>query len=173
MKAYQALKKELVQDTHIISFLYQHTVPQIYLKEYDQYKRQHLESEAFLQFDRLIGNFTEFSTQVKEKHQMVLVTMRADQTRLTQQLMSFKLFHLFDRVITVSSQKGNPKLDVLKDLVESGDYMVGDSEIDIQCGQSLGLRTFHVDTGLRSYEFATKGCQAVRLDSYVDLIQYL
>lgn len=175
LEAYRVLKRRLVQDQHLLSYLYPNSIPQMptLMKKYYEYKQQHLESKAFLDFDYVIGNFPQFSIRVKERHQIVLITMRNDRARLTQQLTKLNLLHLFDRVVRVSAQKGNPKFEALKNVVGSGDYMIGDSEVDMQCGKLLGIKTFHVDTGLRSYEYAAKNCDAIRLTCYSDLIQYL
>lgn len=173
---YRRLKLSLTDDTSIIHRIYGKLVAnqQDTMQRYKLDKSNRLESMDLLDMDTMIGDFPSFAAKVKGKYHLALITIRNHNEHVYLQLKRLMIYDLFDHIFVVAPLKGeNPKQQALMPIVRSNDVIIGDSEIDIECGNRLGMRTFHVSTGLRSYEFATKQGPAVRLGNYTELSEFL
>ena len=141
---------------------------------YRSWKSESLESAPMLRLDRPIGRLNEFAARVNPSYRLNLLSIRRDPELAMRQLRRLNLIAPFERIDFVSpSGSGNPKLDAIRDRACSRDIMIGDSEIDLACGSMLGLRTFHVRTGLRSFGYASRDHPAFELGQYDDVLGYL
>lgn len=172
---YKRLKLSLTDDTSIVHRIYGKLVAnqQDTMQRYKHYKSNRLESMDLLDLDTMIEDFPSFAANVKGKYHLALITIRNQNEHVYLQLKRLRIYDLFDHIYVVTPLKGgNPKQRALMNIARRNDVIIGDSEIDIECGNRLGMSTFHVSTGLRSYEFATKQGPAVRLGNYTELLEY-
>jgi Predicted phosphatases len=141
---------------------------------YRCWKQEALESATMLWLDQPIGRLNEFAAYVGPSYRLHLISIRRDPKLAMRQLRRLNLIAPFERIDFVSpSQTGNPKWEAIRNRTCSQDIMIGDSEIDLACGSMLGLRTFHVRTGLRSFEFASSSYPAYELGQYEEVLDYL
>lgn len=144
------------------------------LPNYFEWKRERLESEDMLRLDRPIGGLPDFAARLGPAYRLNLISVRRDPELAMSQLREWEMIAPFERIDFVRpSSAGNPKRDAIHDRVGPMDLMIGDSEVDIACGAMLGLRVFHVKTGLRSFAVATRHHAAVELRRYDDVIAHL
>lgn len=175
LSEYRKLKRILIYDSAIISQLCggnQTSLPPEILQNYFLHKKQALESAPLLLKDRVIGDFSLFADTVRKKqHKLVLITLRENEEHTREQLRYLNIDHLFDRIMLVSARGSeNPKFRALRGIAEKDDWMVGDSEVDIECGNLLGINTVHVDTGMRTHEYVSKWGSATKLGNYQELL---
>ncbi|BBH25015.1 hypothetical protein Back11_63600 [Paenibacillus baekrokdamisoli] len=176
LQQYQQLKMTLIEDATIIHHLYQNRnfSKNDVLSEFRLYKQGALESERMLRKDTLIGQLHQFKAQLKSEYKLHLLSIRRNKNLAMQQLQYLNIMELFDQIdFVLPTREYNPKWFAIKNKVSRDDCIIGDSEIDIACGTMLGLRTFHVSTGLRSYEYAAQLGQAIRLNNYSEVHAYL
>ncbi len=146
----------------------------VLLPTYRIWKREALESEPMLRLDRPIGNLGAFAARMNPAYRLNLISIRRDRELALKQLRRLNMILPFERIDLVSpSRAGNPKWDAINDRATPNDIMIGDSEIDAACGSMLGLRTFHVRTGLRSFAYASRHYCVYELGQYEDVLTYL
>ncbi|MED4959711.1 HAD hydrolase-like protein, partial [Paenibacillus macerans] len=193
---YKRQKRELVRDDVIIRRLIRNNpaAAEELISKYKLWKKDKLESESLLKLDQPIGQLRFFAAQLKPNYQLYLISVRSKHEPAVRQLQRLNMVAPFKRINLVSpSSCINPKWQIIRHLATPADLLIGDSETDLECGFMLGLRTFHVDTGLRSYEYANRyancyanrnssrnasrsaSCQnkAVPLRQYNDVLSYL
>lgn len=176
LEAYKRQKWEWVDDEAIIrnALRDQRHDADEFVSRYRTWKREALESEPLLQLDRPIGELQSFAAQVAPPYRLQLISVRRNPDRAMQQLRQRKLIDPFERIELVPpSRGGNPKREALRDRASRYDVLIGDSEVDIGCGAMLGMRTFHVMTGLRSFAYAARHGDAVSLRRYDEVLPYL
>lgn len=173
---YRRLKLQYVRDEALIRLVLQHdprTADDLY-RQYADWKRERLESEDLLRLDRPIGNLRAFADRLPPSYRLNLISVRRNRAQAMDQLQRLEMIDPFERIDFVSpTPSGNPKQNALSGRARTDDLIVGDSEIDVACGSILGLRTFHVRTGLRSYAVATLHHPAARLRRYGDVLAHL
>ncbi|TJY43091.1 HAD family hydrolase [Cohnella pontilimi] len=173
---YKRLKWRWVQDEAIIQHATkdQPLAAHELVPSYQVWKRERLESQALLQWDEPIGQLHAFAARLKPAYRLNLISVRRDHEAARRQLQELNMMAPFERIDWVSpSRERNPKWEALKNRADRGDLIVGDSETDIGCGSMLGLRSFHVQTGLRSFEYAARHGHAIKLQQYDDILSYL
>lgn len=144
------------------------------LPHYFKWKRERLESEDMLRLDRPFGGLPDFAARLRPAYRLHLISVRRDPELAMRQLRGLEMIAPFERIdFVLPSSASNPKRDAIQDRVGPQDAIVGDSEVDIACGAMLGLRAFHVGTGLRSFAVATRHHAALELPRYDDVIAYL
>ncbi|RRJ64260.1 HAD family hydrolase [Paenibacillus oralis] len=181
---YKKQKRELVRDDAIIRHAVRDNpaAAEELISNYMLWKKDKLESESLLKLDQPIGRIRVFAAQLKPNYRLHLISVRRNHEHAVRQLQRLNMVAPFERIDLVPpSLSINPKWDSLRRLATPADLLIGDSEIDLQCGFMLGLRTFHVDTGLRSFEYANRNAnlnsnrhnKAVPLHQYNDVLSYL
>lgn len=141
---------------------------------YPLWKRARLESRELLQWDEPIGQLHAFAAQLTPAYRLNLISVRRNHEAAMQQLQDLNMIEPFERIdLVMPSHARNPKWEALRTRAGPRDLIVGDSETDIGCGAMLGLRSFHVQTGLRSFEFAARHGPAIKLQQYDEILTYL
>lgn len=145
------------------------------IEKYVKYKTSHIESLNWLSKDKLIGNFEQFVSKCHDMdYNISLLTQRRNPTNLQIQLEKFNIHNLFKDIIVVTPKDGqNVKYEYLREIVhsKSGAIIIGDSNEEINAGNILGLRTFHVQTGL--YDSSGISENTYFLNRYDDVIPHL
>lgn len=176
LNEYKRQKLQWVQDEAILrhaAFGYPDGGREL-LPMYRSWKQEALESTPILRLDRPIGLLNVFAARVSPAYRLNLISIRRNPELAMRQLRRLNMIDPFERIDFVSpSRTGNPKWDAIRERAGPHDVMIGDSEIDLACGSMLGLRTFHVRTGLRSFEYANRDHPAYELGQYDDLLAYL
>ncbi|MBS5914939.1 MAG: hypothetical protein KID09_30795 [Paenibacillus macerans] len=177
---YKRQKRELIRDDAIIRHVVQDSpaAAEELISKYKLWKKDKLESESLLKLDQPIGRLRFFAAQLKPNYRLHLISVRRKHELAVRQLQRLNMAASFERINLVSpSLSINPKWDLIRHLATADDLIVGDSEIDLECGLKLGLRTFHVATGLRSFEYinrySNRQNNVVQLQKYNDILSYL
>jgi phosphoglycolate phosphatase-like HAD superfamily hydrolase len=176
LQEYKHLKLIIVQDANLIQHLTQGRITSEHeiVREYMQYKQRMLECEQMLWMDTVFGQLHSFVAQLKPVYELHLLSVRRNRPLAMQQLNHLNIRELFDRIDFVTPLQGsNPKWNLIKDRAGRCDTIIGDSETDILCGSMLEMQTYHVSTGLRSFEYATRYGRAIRLGNYSEVLAYL
>jgi phosphoglycolate phosphatase-like HAD superfamily hydrolase len=176
LQEYQHLKLNLIQDAKLIQHFSQGCIASKseVVREYMLYKQRMLENEQMLWMDTVFGQLHLFVAQLKPEYKLHLLSVRRNRSLGMRQLHHLNIRGLFDRIDFVSPlRESNPKWDLIKDKASKHDVIIGDSETDIICGSMLEMRTYHVSTGLRSYEYATRYGPAIRLSNYSEILDHL
>lgn len=145
------------------------------IEKYVKYKTSHIESLNWLSKDKLIGNFEQFISKCHDMNYSVsLLTQRRNPINLYIQLEKLNIYHFFDNIHVVTPKAGrNVKYELLKENIQfnSPTIIIGDSNEEIKAGNILGLRTFHVRTGLHDSKWISN--PTTILNSYEDVIPHL
>lgn len=179
LEEYRRLKLCFVDDRKLLRHWCRHSLlseeeQQTLIEGYNYHKRNIMESEEMLKKDTLIGDLRSFISEVKPEYEVHLLSVRNRRTLAMEQLEWLNIAACLDRIAFVQpSRDQNPKLAYIKGSAGKQDIIIGDSETDIECGTQLGLRTFHVSTGLRSYAYATRQGKAIGLGDYPEVLSYL
>ena len=114
-----------------------------------------IESEDYLDFDRIIPGAKQQLGKLSGPHTLVLVTLRRNREGLIRELECLQL-RLFFRAVLCKAQRTRDSWKVRHDLIRSSlllefdRWIIGDSEVDILAGKSLGLTTVAVLSGIRN-----------------------
>lgn len=123
-------------------------------------KAELLEKDEYLGMDKVHDGVLPFLNEIKDKHELVLVTVRKDSEALNRQLDRSGLCDFFTAILCTgplaAGQKGyEKKIKLIQDRFPGLDvkatYIIGDTEADIKCGRQLGIKTVGVLSGLRNY----------------------
>ena len=167
------LKKSGLKDHEIVSKLL--GIEDFNIENYMKFKLNHIESLNWLSTDKLIGNFEQFVSKCHGMdYKISLLTQRRNQTNLHIQLEKLNIYNLFDTIIVVNPKDGqNVKYEFLREKAhsKSGAIVIGDSNEEIKAGNILGLRTFHVQTGL--HDSSGISDYTTFINSYEDVIPHL
>ncbi|WP_159884938.1 HAD family hydrolase [Paenibacillus puerhi] len=176
LEEYKQLKLTKIQDADILQTIFQDDPERIseLLPSYTVWKRRMLEQEELLRLDSPIGSLEAFAQRAGPAYKLQLISIRRNPGRAMRQLERLQLIGWFDRIEFISpSGASNPKGELIHERAAPDDLFIGDSETDIACGAALGLRTFHVGTGLRSFDYATRAGKAIQLETYADVLSFI
>lgn len=112
-----------------------------------------IESRRFLAFDTLKDGAVELLETLNERHELQLVSMRNSRENLMWQLDLLGIGRLFAGIRTASAFGSfADKAALLSDAgaVPHRDLIIGDTDLDIKAGQSVGLATCAVLDGMRT-----------------------
>lgn len=115
-----------------------------------------IESVEYLRIDALFPAALDVVTELSQRAECYLVSLRRNHQNILQQLSWLGLLPKFQDVLTGHSESDGH--DVKTALISSvlGNDMgviIGDTEADIVTGQNLGLRTIGVTSGIRDKSF--------------------
>lgn len=145
---------------------------EIQISEYVLYKREQLEKKRWLRLDRLIGEPIKAYNQLKARdYDVKLLTQRNSESNLLEEIEWLQIVHAFDGIIVVKPQKGNAKLEYLKEVICREDILVGDGPLEMECAKLLGVRGYFVRTGL--YEKCPGGTGICGYNTYNAVAQYI
>jgi phosphoglycolate phosphatase-like HAD superfamily hydrolase len=118
-----------------------------------------IESDHYLDFDKLVPKAKETLATLGGKFDLVLVTLRNNELGLEKELEKNGLKKIF-RAVLVASGRGRENKHKLKSKMISGldisgrkCAIVGDTETDILAGKDLKIKTVAVCGGMRRREF--------------------
>lgn len=126
------------------------------IKEYVAFKRLNLEDKKWLKLDSVIGSPWKAYKQLAEMgFRVCFLSQRNYEKRLIDEIHSLQLEDAFDELIVVNtSPHCNMKAIVLRDRVYDNDIIIGDSPVEMECANMLGIKGFFVETGLWDKKFA-------------------
>lgn len=107
-----------------------------------------IDSEQYLLLDSLFCNVKDILMELKEKYELYLVTSRHRQDETLKQLRDLEIYHFFEKVYVVNTDKYNIFCDI-----PNLEYVVGDTENDIIPAKKIGVYSVAVTTGIRSENF--------------------
>ncbi|MBN1645256.1 HAD family hydrolase [Candidatus Woesearchaeota archaeon] len=147
---YWNLKKIKIPEEEIIKKTFNN---ENFIQGYMEKRKDMIEDEKFLEFDRLIANSIESIKKLKENNKVILLTKRKNKNNLFTQLRKMKILNIFDEIL-VSGTVSKKDL-ILKSSLFAKDQsvIVGDTEEEISVGKNLGIQTIAVLTGLRARKF--------------------
>ncbi|PYG87169.1 phosphoglycolate phosphatase-like HAD superfamily hydrolase [Ruminiclostridium sufflavum DSM 19573] len=143
------------------------------IEHYVDYKRINLESNKWLKVDTVIGSPQRAYKQLNEAgFKIYLLTQRNYKERLINQVKLLNLEDSFDEYIVLMPLLGqNAKAEFLKNKVNSGDIIIGDSPIEIECANMFDIAGFFVETGLWGKQFAN--CKVQVFENYNAVVDFL
>lgn len=129
-------------------------------KSEETYRAQWLhkiELMKYLQYDTVIHGSKEQLKSLRQRHTLILVTLRQHRDHLDIQLKRFLIRSLFTSVLSASPTAADGWETKQRLIAESGFFtrdalVVGDTEVDIRAGRELGLMTVAVQNGIRNRE---------------------
>lgn len=158
-EAYWELKKNKATTIDILSKTNAGDIVNEYLHE----RLRIIETEEFLQYNKLIPNTSEILSELAKDYLLVIVTLRNNRTLLLKELEKFGLMKYFTRVLS-SGEDIQPRWKIKFNLISENFpdkknrfLMVGDTETDILAGKNLKMLTIGVLSGIRSREILL-GC---------------
>jgi phosphoglycolate phosphatase len=140
-------------------------LPEISSKEFikkfmDEWLKR-IEDQNYLRYDSLLGGSLGILSILKDKDDLILVTLRNNKENLLWELNNFGLTSYFKEILVDLPVGLKNKVPLIKDYIErcskeNNLIIVGDTEADISTGKDLGILTIAVTYGIRSKEFLRK-----------------
>jgi phosphoglycolate phosphatase-like HAD superfamily hydrolase len=117
-----------------------------------------IEDKNYLKYDNLVPESPKVLSVLRNKADLILVTLRNSRKNLFWELDRLGLNNYFSQVLVGSPVKLKNKTKLIKDYIENnmGEtkfIIIGDTEVDIFTGKELGMLTIAVNYGIRSREF--------------------
>jgi len=136
-----------------------------------------IESKEMLGMDTLLPGAKRFLEEASSIGTLWLVSLRRNREQLLWQLDQLGITGYFKAVLTGHSEtKEGVLLKKAEEIsrattVDSNDIIIGDTDSEIAAGTQLGIRSFAVDTGIRSTTFLTSKHPTVLLHSLGDVME--
>lgn len=152
-RLYRRYKREGMSEEEI--FL--QSAPDEFFSIYQQERQGLIETEKYLQFDRLIPTAREALKVLSSLFDLVLLSGRKNRTLLDYQLQKLDIDLFFDMILPAGFENKSKEELVRNNLCIFNDntVIIGDTEEDIIVGKKLGLLTVAVSSGLRRETFLT------------------
>jgi phosphoglycolate phosphatase len=106
-----------------------------------------IEKPEWIVFDKPFAGVTEKLTELKEKHNLILVTARQYIDVVHTQIASFNWGTMFASVLVTQQKMEKDELILQHISVTKEDWFIGDTGKDIQAGKLLGINTAGVLSG--------------------------
>ena len=172
--SYWRLKRSRVSEPEILTR--SGTADNNLIKEYLDARAKRIESAEYLLFDHLWPGTRDTLRVLRSQSALVLVTMRTSKELLDRQLDGLKVRDAFDCILaagagTATDEHGQQKAQMVRDCYRNEDFagwFVGDTELDIQSGRLLGLRTAAITFGIRNVDHLRAVLPDVLLHSPAD-----
>lgn len=119
----------------------------LFLKE----RNRRMEQYDYLLLDSLFGDVTSTISNLSTQYNIVIATKRSNRVNTMRQLFHLGINNLFSNIYITS---GN-KIDLYAQ-INNLEYIVGDTENDIESANQLGIKSFAVETGIRSKKLLEK-----------------
>jgi phosphoglycolate phosphatase len=147
-------------------------------KKYSEIRISLLEDESLLQLDTPFKGVQELLEQLrKEKHVLFIATMRRHTDRVQQEIKNLKLNNYFEEILAIApkNKPSDDKANLIKTVSNIYDnyqqnFIVGDTEADIDCGKELQFTTVGVTSGIRSEKFIKEAHPDYILSSVTELL---
>lgn len=136
----------------------------VYLEE----RSELIESKKSLAHDTILEDTKEVLQKVQSKYNCYLVTSRKNEKDTIQQVENFYLNRYFNRIIFTGQNKllGYSQIPNLL-------FIVGDTENDILPASTLGVKSYAVTSGIRSYNFLKNLNPTYLHDSLESIMNYI
>lgn len=153
---YWELKRNMYDHTAILKLFFSYSQYQI--EEFQKKWLDLIEEPARLRCDTVF-EFTIPTLQslTKDGYSLYLLTARQSERNLIAELDKLGLSYFFEKILVTGT--GKRKIDMFGSVnacLTRGDFIVGDTGIDIQAGKDAGLSTIAVLSGFRSAPFLKK-----------------
>lgn len=137
-----------------------------------------IEDRNYLKYDILLQESLDVLSILKDKTDLMLVTLRNNKKNLFWELDRLKLSEYFRNVLMRSPLKIEEKSTLIRDYFknttkENYSIIIGDSEADIMAGKKLGIPSVAVTYGIRSKEFLEELKPDFCLDNLSELPEIL
>lgn len=134
-----------------------------------------IEDKRYLTYDSMFPKSTDVLSELKDKVDLVLATMRNNEKNLFWELNKFGLIKYFKEILVGSSFKTDDKTSLLNSYIgrysKKGNFIiVGDTEVDIAVGKALGMLQIAVAHGIRSADFLKNFGPSACLDDLSGII---
>jgi phosphoglycolate phosphatase len=122
---------------------------------YSRFWLETIESDEYLVYDRILDGVGALLEDLGRDHSLVLVTLRRRGGAVQDQIRKLGLRRFFSVVLTApptpqDSWRVKRSLIESSGLVNASSWVVGDTEVDVLAGKSLGLTTVAVLSGIRN-----------------------
>lgn len=116
-----------------------------------------IENEDYLELDRVWPWVIDVLSELYQKHELYIVTVRCKVENLRKQLDRLNLTRWFQEILCGPAKRnaGKQKVKTIRDhftTLNPKAIIVGDTEADIECGKELGYITVGVLCGIRNRE---------------------
>jgi len=173
-ESYWRLKRSRVSELEILAR--SGTADNDLIKEDLDARAKRIESAEYLLFDHLWPGTHETLRVLRSQTALVLVTMRKSKELLDRQLDGLKVLDAFDCILVAGAaaaadDHGQQKAEMVRNCYRNEDFagwFVGDTELDIQSGRLLGLRTAAITFGIRNVDHLRAISPDVLLNSPAD-----
>ena len=117
---------------------------------------QNIEESCWLQLDKPFEGVTEMLENLSLGHSLFIVTNRQHNYPVYEQIKRFRWKRFFTDVF-ITNQKKDKAISIMSVIkVNKSDWFIGDTEVDVQQGKLLGVRTAAVLSGFRNKESLLK-----------------
>lgn len=146
--AYWTLKRDNVPEAAILAEHY----PAEDFTAYEAKRMSLIEDPRFLEHDKLIPGARETLAQLSEAMTLILVTLRKRPDELRQQFDALDLRQYFKDVLVAAPNIGpwQTKVQMIKPYIQTGDWIIGDTDADVLAARHLGMTSCATLTGIRS-----------------------
>ncbi len=151
---YWDCKRRKIPEPKIVAL----TAPAAFADVYIPERLKVIENTEYLAHDEIIAGALDVLETLRDRFELILVTLRNRRTNLMWELEHFGLTKYFNTILTREDNHGDfqIKVDLIREFAggkQVSGMIVGDTESDIKAGQILGLRTVAVTGGIRTKEF--------------------
>lgn len=147
---YWALKRNKKTHRQILENQFFYTTEDI--KQFEQEWLQQIERPEWLIWDEPFEGVSSYLRELKQTHKVFIVTSRQSEIMAFEQIGRFGWLELVDKLLVTGQVQ--PKYELIKNTIEigAGDWLVGDTGVDIQTGKQLGVKTAAVLSGFMNAE---------------------
>lgn len=117
--------------------------------------RKHIEDEKYLTLDTPYPEAIQALEALSERFPLYIVTLRQHRDRLMRQLNAFGLSRWFSPTHVLTPKKKG-KVQALSHIRPRPFVVIGDTQVDIEAAESLGIAAIGVATGLRNRKFLSR-----------------
>jgi phosphoglycolate phosphatase len=150
--------------------------PRTLIKSFDEEWFERIERLEYLRYDKLLPQSLDVLSALKERNELILVTLRHNKETLFWELDSFGLTNYFTKIL-VGSPLLRDKASLIKEYLKTSrgknGLIIGDSEIDVHAGNEIGMLTIVVTYGIRSKDFLSKLKPRLFLDNLCEISKIL
>jgi len=146
MLTYWQMKRSKIPEKDIAS----KTVPITFAKYYVE-KRAHLiETMDYLILDSVFDGVYVTLDRWFLDHDLYLVTLRRDEAALNRQLLLFDLHRYFKHIYNSGDEQIKKEDLISHEISDQSDcVIIGDTEVDVEAGKALSIKTVAVTSGIR------------------------